>query len=324
MIKYLLTYLFISTSAFASPDWYGQKHGDSELVFGYGQALTYQHAKASAYSDLSSNIEVRVTKNVQSKKLIKDGKLTKTASSESKTQSDVVFRNNVTVAHSEVLAGQYYVAVQYDKTSFYQRLNTWLSLGDCQSEIPAYWQQVSLVKNWISQHSCLPKIGLERFAGGWQLTHSNGQLILPDRQYENLFFSHGSKQIALNSTKHRLKQGEYYFINIATHNNGYLSLFQVYEDGSTGVLIENEAVQSSTQITYPDNNLYDGIEAILAKGDSSSFDVNIALLCEQQIDTSRFEKLDESPLSHDKPGFSLLLQYAQGCEYRMERLTISK
>lgn len=324
MIKYLLVSIFISTSVFAAPDWYGQKQEGNELVFGYGQALTYQQAKSLAYSDLSSNIEVRVTKNVQSKKLIQDGKLTKTASSESKTQSDVVFRNNVTVAHSEVLEGQYYVAVQYDKTSFYQRLNTWLSLGDCQPEIPGYWQQVSLVKNWISQYSCLPKIGLERFAGGWQLTHSKGQLILPDTQYENLFFSHGSKQISLNSTKHRLKQGEYYFINIDTKRNGYLSLFQVYEDGSTGVLIENEAVQSNSQVTFPDSTLYDGVEAILAKGDSSSFDVNVALLCEQKIDTSRFEKLDESPLSHDKPGFSLLLQYAQGCEYRMERLTISK
>ncbi|MEJ6079240.1 hypothetical protein MT391_11975 [Vibrio sp. 1-Bac 57] len=324
MIKYLFAFLFISASVFASPNWYGQKHGDSDLILGYGQASTYQQAKSLAYSDLSTNIEVRVTKDVQSKKQFKDGKLTKTSSSESKTQTDVVFRNNVTVAHSELIDGQYYVAVQYNKTSFYQRLNTWLSLGDCQTKIPAYWQNVSLVKNWISQHDCLPQIGIERFVGGWQLTHQKGQLILPDTQYENLFFSHGSNNVLLDSTNSRLKQGEYYFINIETKKDGYLSLFQVYKDGSTGVLIENEVVQSNTPITFPDNNLYDGIEAILATNELTSFDVNVALLCQEKIDTSRFEKLDETPLSHDKPGFSLLLQYAQNCEFRMERLTINQ
>lgn len=324
MIKYLIVSLFISTSVFAAPNWYGQKQGDNQLVFGYGKAVTYQQAKSLAYADLSSNIEVRVTKNVQSKKLIEDGKLTKTASTESKTQSDIVFRNNVTIASSELVDGQYYVAVQYDKTSFHQRLNSWLSLGECQTVIPAYWQQVSLVKNWISQHQCLPKISIERFAGGWQLAHQNGQLILPDTQYENLFFSHGSNAISLKSTKNRLKQGEYYFIDLGAQTNGYLSLFQVYQDGSTGVLLENEPVQANTNITFPDKNVYDGIEAILPENEDATFDVNVALLCQQKIDTSRFEKLDETPLSHDKPGFGLLLEYARHCEYRMERVSITQ
>lgn len=324
MIKLFLAFIFLSISVFASPDWYGQKQGNGQFVFGYGKAETYQQAKSLAYSDLSTNIEVRVTKEVQSKKVVKDGKLTLTALSDSKTQSDIVFRNNVTVATSELVDGQYYVAVQYDKTSFHQRLSAWLKLGDCQTVIPAYWQKVSLVKNWISQHQCLPKIQIERFAGGWQLAHENGQLILPDTQYENLFFSYGPKTLSLSSTKSRLKQGEYYFINVGSNRNGYLSLFQIYKNGSTGVLIENKSVQSGAEITFPDKNVYEGIEAILPASEFVTFDVNVALLCQKKIDTSRFEKLDETPLSQDKAGFSLLLEYAQQCESRMERLSVTK
>jgi len=127
-MKYLLFPLLINTSVFAATDWYGQKQEDSGLVFGYGKAVTYQQAKSLAYIDLSTKVEVRVTKDDQSKKLVKDWPLSVTASSESKTKSDIVFRNNVTVASSEFVDGQYYLALQYDKTSFQQRLSHGLHL----------------------------------------------------------------------------------------------------------------------------------------------------------------------------------------------------
>jgi hypothetical protein len=180
-----------------------------------------------------------------------------------------------------------------------------------------------MLKNWIEQHQCLPNIEIERFAGGWQLTNNSGQLVLPEAQYNHLFFTLHSPSLAIESTNTRLTAGDFYFINLTAKQPGYLSLFQVYEDGSTGVLIENEQVEKRIQIEFPDNTQYDGIEALLNQG-RATYDTNIALLCPHKIDTSRFEKLDESRLSTDTPGFGLILKYLDQCEFVMERLSISK
>ncbi|MFA0350672.1 hypothetical protein AB4486_27605, partial [Vibrio sp. 10N.222.55.C6] len=76
-------------------------------------------------------------------------------------------------------------------------------------------------------------------------------------------------------------------------------------------------------IEFPDRNKYDGIEALLNDG-QETYDTNIALLCPTKIDTSRFERLDESRLSTDTPGFGLILNYFEHCDFVMERLSIEK
>ncbi|MBR9873326.1 MAG: hypothetical protein GYB23_03555 [Vibrionaceae bacterium] len=106
---------------------------------------------------------------------------------------------------------------------------------------------------------------------------------------EPSFFTHRASSLALESTSSRLSAGDYYFINLSTQKAGYLSLFLVYEDSSTGVLLENEKVGPRAHIEFPDKKKYDGIEVLLNKG-KYTYDTNIALLCPNRIDTSRFEK----------------------------------
>ncbi|MDV5168050.1 LPP20 family lipoprotein [Photobacterium rosenbergii] len=312
-----------SSCVFASPSWYGEVPSDTSLSYGFGQGSTYQQAKNMAYYDLAKTIESRVISDTSSSKEYKDGQLSKSASSSKRAISDVVFRNNVTVSKSEEQDGLFYLEVQYDPTSFAQKLSQWLEQSTCRSTLHPYWSQAAMLQNWVQQHQCLPNIDIERFAGGWQLTNSAGHLVLPEAQYNHLFFNHPSKVLHIESTNTRLKAGDYYFIKLTAEQSGYLSLFQVYEDGSTGVLIENKRVTESDHIEFPDKKFYDGIEALLNQG-RETYDTNVALLCPQRIDTSRFEKLDESRLSTDTPGFGLILKYLDHCEFVMERLSISK
>lgn len=312
-----------SSCVFASPSWYGEVPLDTSLSYGFGQGDTYQQAKDNAYHDLAKSIESRVISETRSSKEFKDGQLTKSASSSKTTLSDVVFRNNVTISNSEKVEGTFYLEVQYDPTSFAQKLSHWLQGSQCNSELHPYWANTAMLQNWVEQHQCLPNIDIERFAGGWQLTNSSGHLVLPEAQYNHLFFNHHSSALSIESTRSRLKVGDYYFINLSVKKTGYFSLFQVYEDGSTGVLIENQKLNVGSQIEFPDRRDYDGIEALLNEG-KSTYDTNIAVLCPNKIDTSRFEKLDESRLSTDTPGFGLILNYLKQCDFAMERLSISE
>ncbi len=314
---------FVNSCAFASPSWYGEVPSHSSLSYGYGQGASYQQAKDAAYHDLAKTIESRITSETTATKEFNDGKLSKSASSKKSSISDVVFRNNVTVSKSEQLSGTFYLKVQYDPTSFAEKLSNWLSKSECKSQLHPYWSKTAILQNWVAQHQCLPQINIERFAGGWQLTNKSGRLVLPEAQYNYLFFDQSSPVLDISSTKSRLMAGDYYFVDIKANQSGYLSLFQVYEDGSSGVLIENEKLVKGTQIEFPDKKDYDGIEALLNEG-KETYDTNIALLCPDKIDTSRFEKLDESRLSTDTPGFGLILKYLDQCDFAMERLSISK
>jgi hypothetical protein len=312
-----------SSCVFASPSWYGEVPSDANLSYGFGQGNSYQQAKDNAYHDLAKSIESRVISEMSSSKEFKNGKLSKSASSNMTSLSDIVFRNNVTINKSEKIEGKFYLEVQYDPTSFAQKLSHWLKGSQCNNKLHPYWSNTALLQNWVEQHQCLPHIDIERFAGGWQITNSSGHLVLPEAQYNHLFFNHHSSSLSVESTSARLNEGDYYFINLKTQKAGYLSLFQVYEDGSTGVLLENQLVSKRTDIEFPDKKLYDGIEALLNQG-NETYDTNIALLCPNKIDTSRFEKLDESRLSTDTPGFGLILRYLEKCDFVMERLSISK
>lgn len=323
MKKIALLSALASSCVFASPSWYGEVPSDTSLSYGFGQGSSYQQAKNEAYHDLAKTLESRIISETSTTKEFKDGQLNKSASSTRSAVSDVVFRNNVTISKSEKLDGTFYLEVQYDPESFTQKLSQWLEPSECQPQLHPYWSQTAMLQNWVAQHQCLPNIDIERFAGGWQLTNSTGHLALPEAQYNHLFFNHGSSALTIESTNSRLVNGEYYFVNLTVSKPGYLSLFQVYEDGSTGVLFENQLVKSNTEIEFPERQDYEGIEALLNQG-KETYDTNIALLCSKEIDTSRFEKLDESRLSTDTPGFGLILSYLSHCEFVMERLSISK
>ncbi|SHO55205.1 hypothetical protein VQ7734_00924 [Vibrio quintilis] len=314
--------LFFSGFLHATPDWFGVHSEDDAKIYGYGQGATLQQAKTQAYSDLANIVEVRIINQTTSKKVYRQGQLDTSVISGQSSHSDVVFRNNVVVANSTLSDGVYYVALLYNKAGFYQRLYDWLSKSGCQNSPQSYWYHVSFLQSWLRDKKCLPEIHIERFAGGWQLTSHAGSLVLPDAQYDSLFYTHGSGSIQLHSTKSRLKPGDYYFISLYVKQAGYLSLFQVYKNGSTGVLLSNQPVQAGEVIHYPDARDYEGIEALLELEGESTFDANIALLCDEKIDTSIFEMLDESPLSDDESGFNLILDKSQHCLYRMERLTI--
>lgn len=312
-----------SACAFASPSWYGEVPLDSTLSYGFGKGNTYQQAKDAAYHDLAKGVENRIVSKTTSTKTFENGELKKSAASHKESISNVVFRNNVTIINSEKSHNQFYVQVQYDPESFAQKLSAWLKKSKCHRELHPYWSTTTMLKNWVEQHQCLPHIDIERFAGGWMLSNSSGQLVLPEAKYNHLFFNYSDESIDIHSSKRRLNAGDHYFIKLNSNQAGYLSLFQVYEDGSTGVLVENHQVTDGDSIEFPDRNKYDGIEALLSDG-QETYDTNIALLCPTKIDTSRFERLDESRLSTDTPGFGLILNYFEHCDFVMERLSIEK
>ena len=323
MKKLALIATLATSCAWASPSWYGEVPLDTNLSYGFGQGRTYQQAKDAAYHDLAKSVENRVVSKTISSKSFENGELKKSAASHKESITSVVFRNNVTIINSEQLKNQFYVQVEYDPKSFAQKLADWLKQSQCQSDLHPYWTETTMLQNWVEQHQCLPNISIERFAGGWQLTNSSGHLVLPESQYNHLFFNHSAKSLNIRSTKRRLTAGDNYFIRLEANQAGYLSLFQVYEDGSTGVLVENKQVINGDSIEFPDRKMYDGIEALLNEG-QETYDTNIALLCPSEIDTSRFEILDESRLSTDTPGFGLILKYLDECEFVMERLSIEK
>ena len=114
---------------------------------------------------------------------------------------------------------------------------------------------------------------------------------MSQNNFIKLFVNIENQDIKLD-LKDSYKNKEYYFIKIKTLKDGYINIFQVYDSGETVLLLSNKKVDKSTNIIYPNPNEYDGLEAVVPKGQDKTKDLTIVALCKDKKDFSLFDKVD--------------------------------
>lgn len=87
----------------------------------------------------------------------------------------------------------------------------------------------------------------------------------------------------------RLRHGESFNFRIASRRSGYVSIFNVYEDGRIANLLENRFVTNNQAVVFPEGGAF---TSLLLEDGKSTYDVYIGVLTDTPIMLSEFAKLE--------------------------------
>lgn len=87
----------------------------------------------------------------------------------------------------------------------------------------------------------------------------------------------------------RLRHGENFNFRIASRRSGYVSIFNVYEDGRIANLLENRFLKDSQAVVIPEGGAF---TSLLLEDGKSTYDVYIGVLTDTPIMLSEFAKLE--------------------------------
>ncbi len=88
----------------------------------------------------------------------------------------------------------------------------------------------------------------------------------------------------------RLRHGDSFVFRASSRRNGYLSIFNVYEDGRIANLLENRSIAAGKSIQFPEGGTF---TSLLLEDGKTTYDVYIAVLTEAPVLISQFGKLND-------------------------------
>jgi hypothetical protein len=288
-MKFFLSSLILFMSLEASPPkWYIKNNIPFENYenIGYGSGATKDEAKQSAKVDISNSLQTTIKSSLIINKSSTNDTYSKNVNKNVEEISNVELDNLITLK-SEYIDGVYYIALKYINLSFAKKIR--LKFDDIKSvkkETNSYFLNTLLLKELKDEFGFYPKITIDKGS----LIIGNHSFKITKTILKKLFSSNTDISINLKIPK-QLKHQEFYFINIESKNNGYLTLVQIYENGETSILFDNKQVNNNSKFEYPNKNEYDGLEAYLDDNQNKAKDLAIAMICKNKKDFSYFDNI---------------------------------
>lgn len=302
---------------------------DSVYLCGVGQGESLPEAKTAARGDISKQLSAQVASKTEINTTLENGKVTRKANTKLVETSQVTLTGSIIQLAGEQIDDVWFVAIAYDKRAAENKLTSWLAKAPCEHGINNFLKQTPLLATGLSALACQPKLHLTKPAGDksnsqWSLSHSKGSLLLSKNHYESLFTSTTSDAFTLKTSQTRLTPSQYYHVTVLTQQSGYLTLLQILESGQISVWLENKKVTTNDRVVFPDLRKYEGLTSEVPAGKSRTFDMNVALLCQQPIDTSRFEKVSMQHLTNQQSQLNPLLKVMEQCEFTTQRINTKR
>ncbi len=224
------------------------------------------------------------------------------------------------IVQSSFSDNKYYVAIKYINLPLAKKIklltDNILLIKKCDNK---YLNQTQLLNELRQEFGFYPKISIHNH----NILIGNQVFALTEKDYTKLFANTEHKDIKLNM-KNNLIDGEFYFMKIEIFKKGYLNIFQIYQNGETALLLSNKEVKENSNFTYPNQEIYYGLEAIIPrKQDDASRDLTIISLCENQIDFTLIDSVSQNIYIKSKT-FDTLLNLIKKCTVLSQVLNIKE
>ena len=317
-LKLLFLFVFFLLDCHANPpSWFLENATpvNQYEIIGYGSGEKLFEAKERAKNDVALTLSTHIQSSISISEYSNINDHMRAEVNQTINSSSDLILSDVQVTRKSFANGMYYVAVKYVNLPFYKKIKNELGVNykNLQKEENPYLLQTFLLNNLHNEFGFFPKIKIYEN----NLIISNKSFSLNKTYYSQLFTNVNSKKIIL-SFPSNLNSGDNYFINTSVNDGGYLSLFQVYDSGETLLLLENQHVEKSDKIQYPDKKFYEGLQAY----DESSEDLTIALLCKEKKDLSSFTLMENQNTKTTL--FNEILNLMSECAYATKKLNIKK
>ena len=303
------------------PQWYKYRRLQSTVqyeIIGYGEGKTFKEAESNAKEDIAltliSKIDSSFTAQTSSYKNNFNETYSKKNESKLRITSNINLHNLKTVKQEE-LDNIFYVALKYKNLDLAYRIKTTIGNFKCdEKQYNNYLSQTPLIKKLSDSIGCQLNFKLDRRNEAWYLKYNEYLFLLTDSEYEELYISKKNDNFKFLSNKKVLTDGNSFYFTLNSKQSGYITLFNVYENGITTLLQPSIPINKIIQIPPEYGGSY--FEAGLVKDGVNTYDLYVAIYTQEPLDMSRFEyaneDLAESELAYK---FDELIQVMTEYEY---------
>ena len=314
-MKYFL-FLLISAPLFATPSWFYKLKSQNPAVYiGYGVADSGAKAKQDALSDIASQIYVLVNESVHSNVKDDNGHISSYNESET-SQKSLATLCDYLLLKSEYEDGAYYVALSYENIP---SLDKFLKKVKRLQPTPLVMPKPDTYLNSTLMSTELQrKLGhkiafkLVRKDKKWYIKHRSVMQVLDKKDFAKFFVSKNNPQVSLHTNKRRdiLHDGDKFYFKVKTKEDGYLTLLDVYEDGTVATLIKNVEMKKGKMEKIPDEDFESVPEASLLVQGEETHDLYVAIFSKKRLRLDSFAYADDALISEEKyKNFDALIRF---------------
>jgi len=297
ILIFLITSLFIgcgNPKPQAYPQWYKHRELQSTVkyeVIGYGQGKTIKEAEANAKEDIAQTLISKVHSSFTSETSVYNDTFTNKNEAKLKITSNIHL-HNVKAIKKEQLNNIFYVALKYKNLDLAYRIKTTIGSLQCnKKQYNNYLSRTPLIKELTASIGCKLDFKLDRRNEAWYLKYNEHLFLLSDDEFEELYVSKINDKFEFTSSKRVLTDGDSFHFALNSKREGYVTLLNVYENGTVTLLQPSILIKNSIQVPSIDSENY--FEAGLVTEGVNTYDLYVAIYTKKQLDMSRFEYANE-------------------------------
>lgn len=250
----ILTFIFVgcfNPETLQLPKWFeiqNISHGSYEII-GYGKAKTLSEAKFKARVDIAKQILVKIEsksnlnlyhENINSKETYSQ----KYYQNSSEVVKEIAL-DGIEIIKKELFNEKYYVAMKYDNLPLSKKVAKKANCKKLQTN--SYLSKTSFSKKLKDELGCIPKYNLIYKNKNWYVSYEENLFLIKKYEFIEFFVSKTSEDLNIEFLKDskitkEFKDGDIFDMKINSNQKGYVTLFNIYEDGRVNLMFANEII----------------------------------------------------------------------------------
>jgi len=330
MMKKIVLTLGLANLLLATPLWYHNiKETKPNHYIGYGSGGNESEAKQGALSDIASQILTKIDTTSTQNKSQSDGKYKNDFEVKSIQNSKVNLSDFEVVKLSEE-DGKYFVAIEYENISTIERFAKKIQANLRTKSLQSSPKTNSFLQNTLFGKKLAELLGtgidfeLVRQNQAWFVRYQNAMQHIDKSDFEILFMTFPNEKLEINIDKKGdiLYDGEEFFFQIKSKEDGFVTLLSLYEDGTVSVLLKNIPLKKEILTTLPDQNSdIVPVAGILEVG-KATFDMYVAIWTPKKGSFERFADASDEAIEDEKyKNFGEFIEFLKDKRYTTLKVT---
>jgi len=279
-----------SLKTLTAPSWYLHVRSNKNYIIGYAEASSREEAFSLARSNIAKKLKIEVETSSSIKESVENLSTSKYVKTSIYEKSNVEMIN-LKVLKEERINGYFFVALEYDNSSIYDLIRDTIdqkSIGEM-DENNVYFNTY-LSSKLKEYYSFVPDYSVEYDNATFFVLLGSQKFALKSRDIKLLFFEHESQFLSIVANNKSVKNEDYFYFRINFLKEGYLSLFNIDEEGKVISMYLNKFVLDGSDI-FPNLDKFEGLQAKVLTNRTQSIEKYIVSLCSNKKDFAIFDEV---------------------------------
>lgn len=301
------------------PSWYFKNSSDSTTIYGYGSSNTLKKAKSNAREDIAKSIKVKINSSLTMTSMSEKSSMLHKELFSQQTKHSISEYTDMILSDIKVdkyiqVNNIWYVRMSYINLPIVEQIKKTFDskkLVKMKKHNPLV--NCNFSKNLKVSFGYIPNYTIFFKDAIFFINIQNNNFILSNSDIKQFFFSKLNDNIKLYTKNKHLKEGDYFHFSITHTNDNYVSLIQIDELGKIIVHFDN---LKAKQITYPNLELFEGLQSGITNNQNSAVEMYLAISCKEKNNFAIFEQVGLNfNEKQNATRFPNLYNLINSCEY---------